>query len=322
MLNIIGKNGKIPITDMMNANFKVTEQNNSDTYAQFVIEPLEPGYGYTLGHAIRRVLLASIPGAAVTSVKISGVKHKFTALPGLKETIVDFLLNLKNVNFRLASSKESATVTLSVKGQKEVTARDIQVVDGVEVVNPDAYLGSLSGDKAKLEMEITIERGYGYSLAEERQAETLGTILSDAVFTPVKRVNYTVEATRVGRRTNMDKLVLQVWTNGSVTPKEALDETAKILSSFFRQVYEPQTDGIEAPAVATSSVSEDLLRLTVDELDLPTRIYNSLRNGGIETIGQLLSTPRKDLISMRNMGAKSIAIIEEKLSEKGISLNV
>lgn len=322
MLNIIGENAKIPITDMMNTNFKVTEQNSSDTYAQFVIEPLEPGYGYTLGHAIRRVLLASIPGAAVTSVKISGVKHKFTAMVGLKETIVDFLLNLKNVNFRLAPTKESATLTLVAKGQKEVTAADFQVVDGVEVVNPDAYLGSLSGDKAKLEMEVTIERGFGYSLAEERQSDSLGMILTDAVFTPVKRVNYTVEATRVGRRTNMDKLVLQVWTNGSVTPREALDETSKILSSFFRQVYEPQSDGVEAPAVATSSVSEDLLRLTVDELDLPTRIYNSLRNGGIETIGQLLSTPRKDLISMRNMGAKSIAIIEEKLSEKGISLNV
>lgn len=322
VLNIIRINGKIPITIMMNSNFKVTEQSSSETFAQFVIEPLEPGYGYTLGHAMRRVLLASIPGAAVTSVKISGVKHKFTAVPGLKETVVDFLLNLKNVNFRLAASKESATVTLSVKGQKEITAADIQVVDGVEVVNPDQYLGSLSGDKAKLEMEITIEKGYGYSLAEERQVESLGTILTDAVFTPVKRVNYTVEATRVGRRTNMDKLVLQVWTNGSVTPQEALDETAKILASFFRQVYEPQSEGVEAPVIATSSVSEDLLRLTVDELDLPTRIYNSLRNGGIETIGQLLSTPRKDLISMRNMGAKSIAIIEEKLSEKGISLNV
>ncbi|HEX7042943.1 MAG TPA: DNA-directed RNA polymerase subunit alpha [Patescibacteria group bacterium] len=322
MLIIVGINDKIPITAMMNANFKVTQHNSSDTFAQFVIEPLEPGYGYTLGHAMRRVLLASIPGAAVTSVKISGVKHKFTALAGLKETIVDFLLNLKNVNFKLAPSKDSATVTLSVKGQKEITAADIEVVDGVEVVNKDEYLGSLSGDKAKLEMEINIERGYGYSLAEERQAEVLGTILTDAVFTPVKRVNYTVEATRVGRRTNMDKLILQVWTNGSVSPKEALDETSKILATFFRQVYEPQSEAVEAQEVATSSISEDLLRLTVDELDLPTRIYNSLRNGGIETIGQLLSTPRKDLISMRNMGAKSIAIIEDKLSEKGISLNI
>ena len=307
----------------MQPNFKVKEESASQTFAEFVMEPLEPGYGYTLGHAIRRVLLSSIPAVAVTSVRISGVKHKFSTVVGLKETVVDMLLNLKGVSFRLAPSKDSAVVTLSVKGAKEVTAADIEETDGVEVVNKDQYLGSLSGDKAKLEMEITLERGYGYSLAEERSSSEIGVILTDAVFTPVKRVNYTVEATRVGRKTNMDKLVLQVWTNGSVTPKEAVEETAKVLSSYFRQVYEPNAaESQEAVSPLAGSISEDLLRLTVDELDLPTRIYNSLRNGGVETIGDLLSTPRKDLISMRNMGAKSIAIIEEKLGEKGISLTV
>lgn len=308
---------------MTDPKFKVTEQSATDTYAEFVIEPLDPGYGYTLGHAMRRVLLDSIPGVAVTSVKVSGVKHKFTEIPGLKENVVDFLLNLKGLNFRLSDSKTSATVKLSAKGSKEITGKDVEIVDGVEVVNPDHYLGSLSGDKSKVEMEITIERGYGYSLAEERQADSLGVIPTDAVFTPVKRVNYTVEATRVGRQTNLDKLVLQVWTNGSVSPKEAVEETAKILNSYFKQIYQPQETAVpEALSSVTSSVSEDLLRLTVDELDLPTRIYNSLRNGGIETLGQLLSAPRKDLISMRNMGAKSISVIEDKLKEKGISLTV
>lgn len=308
---------------MMQPNFKVKEEGVSSTFAEFVMEPLEPGYGYTLGHAMRRVLLSSIPGVAVTSVKISGVKHKFSTVLGLKETVVDLLLNLKSVSFTLAPSKESATVTLSVKGSKEITAGLIEVTDGVEVVNPDQYLGSLSGDKAKLEMEINLERGYGYSLAEERQSNEIGVILTDAVFTPVKRVNYTVEATRVGRKTNMDKLVLQVWTNGSVTPKSAVEETARVLSSYFKQVYEPTAS--EESGVTNQlagSVSDDLLKLTVDELDLPTRIYNSLRNGGVETISDLLNTPRKDLISMRNMGAKSIAIIEEKLGEKGITLTV
>lgn len=308
---------------MMQPNFKVKEEAVQATFAEFVLEPLEPGYGYTLGHAMRRILLSSIPGVAVTSVKISGVKHKFSTVAGLKETVVDFLLNLKGVSFRMAESKDKATVTLSVKKAGEVTAGDIEVTDGVEVVNPDHYLGSLSGEKAKLDMEITLERGYGYSLAEERSAEEVGVILTDAVFTPVKRVNYTVEATRVGRKTNMDKLVLQVWTNGSVTPKEAVEETAKVLTSYFRQVYEPAAGEMsEAVSSLPGSISEDLLKLTVDELDLPTRIYNSLRNGGVETIADLLATPRKDLISMRNMGAKSIAIIEEKLSEKGISLNI
>lgn len=308
---------------MMQPNFKVKTTQDSATFAEFVLEPLEPGYGYTLGHALRRVLLSSIPGVAVTSVKISGVKHKFSTVPGLKETVVDFLLNLKGVSFTLSSAKESAVVKLSVKGAQEITAADIEEADGVEVVNKDQYLGSLSGEKAKLDMEITVERGYGYSLAEERAAEELGVILTDAVFTPVKRVNYTVEATRVGRKTNMDKLVLQVWTNGSVAPKDAVEESAKVLSNFFKQVFEPTAgEAQETTAVRTGSISDDVLRLTVDELDLPTRIYNSLRNGGVETIADLLNTPRKDLISMRNMGAKSIAIIEEKLGEKGVSLNI
>ena len=308
---------------MMQPNFKVKEDASSQTFAEFIMEPLEPGYGYTLGHALRRILLSSIPGAAVTSVKISGVKHKFSTVAGLKETVVDFLLNLKGVSFTLSPAKDVATVKLSVKGAKEITAADIEEVDGVEVVNKDLYLGSLSGEKAKLDMEITLERGYGYSLAEERTAEEVGVILTDAVFTPVKRVNYTVEATRVGRKTNMDKLVLQVWTNGSITPKDAVEESAKVLSAFFKQVYEPATGDVQdASTVRSGSISEDVLKLTVDELDLPTRIYNSLRNGGVETISDLLGTPRKDLISMRNMGAKSIAIIEEKLGEKGISLNI
>ncbi len=306
----------------MQPNFKVKEDSREATFAEFFMEPLEPGYGYTLGHALRRVLLSSIPGIAVTSVTISGVKHKFSTVLGLKETVVDLLLNLKGVSFVMAPNKDKATVTLSVKGTKEVTAAAIAETDGVEVVNKDCYLGSLSGEKSKLEMEITIERGYGYSLAEERSSDEIGVILTDAVFTPVKRVNYTVEATRVGRKTNMDKLVLQVWTNGSVTPKDAVEESAKVLSNYFRQVYEPTAgEASESASPLAGSVSEDLLKLTVDELDLPTRIYNSLRNGGIETIGDLLTAPRKDLISMRNMGAKSIAIIEEKLGEKGISLN-
>lgn len=307
---------------MIDPTFKVKELKATDTYAEFVFEPLEPGYGYTLGHAMRRVLLTSIPGAAIVAVKINNVKHKFSEIPGLKENVVDFLLNLKGLNIRLAESKQSATLKLSVKGAKEVTGKDVEDADGVEVVNKDHYLGSLSGDKAKLEVELMVEKGYGYSLAEERQVETLGVIPTDAVFSSVKRVNYSVEATRVGRKTNLDKLVLQVWTNGSVTPKEAVEETAKILASYFMQIYQPKAVEESTNVAISPMVSDDILKLTVDELDLPTRIYNSLRNGGIETLGQLLGTPRKDLIAMRNMGAKSITIIEEKLREKGISLSV
>jgi DNA-directed RNA polymerase subunit alpha len=304
-------------------NFKVKEMTLAPDFGEFVIEPLEPGYGHTMGNALRRVLYTSIQGAAVTSVRITGIKHKFSTLPGLKENIVDLLLNIKELNLKLIDSKNSATVKLSVKGAKRITAADLELSDGVEVVNKDQYIGSLSGDKAKLDMELTVEKGYGFSLAEERRASTLGVMTTDAVFTPVRRVTYDVTATRVGRRTDLDKLTLKVWTNGTVDPKDALMHAAKLLTSYFMQVYEPKEVAVQTDAPsASSAVPQNLLSMTIDELDLPTRIYNSLRNGGIETIEQLLSTPRKELVSMRNMGGKSISVIEEKLGDKGITLNV
>lgn len=308
---------------MDDLNFKVKEVTTSPDYGEFVIEPLHPGYGHTMGNALRRVLYTSIPGSAITTVRISGVKHKFSTLKGLKENIVDLLLNLKEVTFRLSDNKPSATIKLSVKGAKQITASDLELSDGVEIVNKDQYIGSLSGDNAKLEIEMTVERGYGYSLAEERKSSTLGVITTDAVFTPVRRVNYNVIATRVGRQTNLDKLVLKIWTNGTIGPREAVNQASKILASYFSQIYEPKSsESASSSDVKTpnSGVSEGLLKMTIDELDLPTRIYNSLRNGGIETVEQLINTPRKDLIAMRNMGGKSIAAIEGKLQEKNIVL--
>lgn len=308
---------------MIDPTFKVKEEKHTDDYGEFVIEPLEMGYGHTIGNALRRILLTSIPGASVTSVKITGVKHKFSTLPGLKENIVDLLLNIKGINFRLSDTKTSATVELSVKGPKKVTAGDIVVSDGVEVINTDHYLGALSDKKAKLEIQMTVEKGMGYALSEEKKASEIGVIQTDTIFTPVRRVNYEVSATRVGRQTNLDKLVLYVWTNGTISPRDALSYSAKVLTSCFMQIYEPKASSMPAEGVAISpNVSEDLLKLTIDELDLPTRIYNSLRNGNIETLGQLLSTSKKDLMVMRNMGGKSISIIEEKLKDKGISLSL
>lgn len=305
---------------MTEPTFKIKEEKVTPEYGEFVIEPLESGYGHTLGQALRRVLLVSIPGAAVTSVKISGAKHKFSTVPGLKENIVDFLLNVKGLNLRLLDSKEISTVRLSVKGPKEITAKDLELPEDVEVVNKDHYLGTLSDKKAKLDLELTVERGMGYSVAEERKIGTLGVMPVDAIFTPIRRVTPEVSATRVGRQTNLDKLTLKIWTNGVVRPREALDEAARILSAYFSQVYEPKEVSATETVATHPGIAEGVLKLTIDELDLPTRIYNSLRNGGIETIGQLLDTPRKELISMRNMGGKSINAIEEKLKEKGISL--
>lgn len=302
--------------------FKIKEGKATPAFTEFVIEPLEPGYGHTIGNALRRILLTSIQGVAITSVKISGVKHRFSTISGVKENVVDLLLNIKGLSFRLPDSKNSATVKLFVKGPKEVTAADLELTDNVEIVNKDQYICSLSDKKSKLEMELTIEKGYGYSLAEDRKINTLGVIPTDAIFTPIRRVNYTVEATRVGRQTNLDKLVLNVWTNGTVNPREALEEAAKNLASYFLQIYEPKAAMPTEGVAISPSISEDILKLTIDELDLPTRIYNSLRNGGIETLGQLLGTRKKDLMMMRNMGGKSISIIEVKLREKGISLTV
>lgn len=305
---------------MIEPNFKVKEEELTEDFGQFVIEPLEPGYGHTLGTALRRVLYISIPGVAVTSVKISGAKHRFSTLPGLKENIVDLLLNIKGLNFKLLNSKDQSVVRVSAKGPKEITGKDLELSEDLEIANPSHYIATLADKKGKLEMEMTVERGYGYSLAEERRSNSLGVIPTDAIYTPIRRVNFTVSATRVGRQTNLDKLTLNIWTNGVVGPREALDQATKTLAAYFHQVYEPKAveDTSESPK---SDIPDGTLKLTIDELDLPTRIYNSLRNGGIETIGQLIETPRKDLISMRNMGGKSILIIEEKLKEKGIELS-
>ncbi|MCL4353203.1 DNA-directed RNA polymerase subunit alpha [Patescibacteria group bacterium] len=305
---------------MTGPNFKVNTTKDEKKYAEFVIEPLEPGYGYTIGNALRRVLLGSIPGAAVTSVRITGVKHKFTTIPGVKENVVDLLLNIKSLSLKLLDSTDKAVVKLNAKGPKKIFASDLEVPQNVEIVDKDQYICSLADKKSKLEMELTIEKGLGYSLSDERPVDGVGVVVTDAVFTPVERVNYRVESTRVGRQTNLDKLILQISTDGSISPKNALDEAAKILSAYFKEVYEPRELAQKEGAGQNQDIPNELAQTTVDELDLPTRIYNSLKNGNIETLGQLLATQKKDLIKMRNMGSKSIATVEEKLQEKGLSL--
>lgn len=307
---------------MQNPNFSVKEEKVSDSYSKFVIEPLPSGYGHTMGNALRRALLTSIEGVAVTSVKISGAKHKFSVVSGLKENIVDLLLNIKGLNLRLLDSKTSSMISLSVKGPKKILASDLDLPEDVEIVNKDHYLGSLTDKKAKLDMELAIEKGLGYLLAEENKISSLGVIPTDAVFTPVRRVNYEVSATRVGRQTDLDKLILEVWTNGVVAPRTALEEGSRILSAYFSQVYDPHLIVLKDSQTAGPSILNTTLNLTIDELDLPTRIYNSLRNAEIETIGELIKTPKKDILSIRNLGRKSIEVIDGKLKEKGLSLMV
>src|SRR3990167_8115932 len=242
---------------MANPAFKVKEEKIAENHSEFAIEPLEPGYGHTLGNALRRTLLTSIPGAAVTSIKITGVRHRFSTIPGVKENVVDFLLNMKGLNFRLLDESSKGKASLSVKGSKKITGADFDLPENVEIVNKDHYVASINDKKAKLEMELTIEQGLGYSSAEERRSTTLGLIPTDAVFTPVKRVSYEVSATRVGRQTDLDKLVLSVWTNGIVSPKDALDEAAKILSACFSQIYEPKYLDSGDNSLVTSEMADN-----------------------------------------------------------------
>lgn len=306
---------------MIDPNFKVKSEEQKGSYQKFVIEPLETGYAHTLGNALRRVLLSSLSGAAVTSVTIDGVKHQFQTLSGLQEDIVEFVLNLKKLRVRLLDG-DHATLKLEATGPGEITAADIAETSAVEIVNKDLYLGRLADKKAKISATIEVEKGWGYSLADERRSGVVGVIPLDATFTPVVRVNYSQEATRVGRQTNLDRLVLEIWTDGTITPADALKQAAKILTSYFMQIYEPKADMEQTTVAVTPTVSDDVLKMLVEELDLPTRLENALKNGGIETVGQLLGTPRKDLLKVKNLGGKSLEIVEEKLREKGVALNV
>lgn len=305
---------------MFEPNFKIKPVEERPDYGKFVIEPLDQGYGHTLGNALRRVLLSSLAGAAVTTIKIEGVKHQFSTIPGLSEDMVEFILNVKKMRFKLAKD-ELSKVSLSIRGPGKITAGDLKVPAGVDVVNKDLYLGTLADSKSKIEAEMTVEPGYGYLPAEEQKTGSIGLIAVDAIFTPVVRVNYKVEATRVGRMTNLDKLILEVWTDGTIDPLSAVRNAAKILVSYFLQIFEPKAASTEGVAV-TPAISDEILKMTIEELDLSTRIINALKNGGVETIGQLLGTPKKELVKIKNLGAKSIAIVEEKLREKGVALSV
>lgn len=305
---------------MIEPNFTVKIEVDEPDYGKFIIEPLDLGYGHTLGNSLRRVLLTSLKGAAVTQVKIEGVKHQFSTLSGLKEDIVQLILNIKKIRFNL-NSENGAAVTLNVKGPRKIVAGDLDSAEA-DITNKDLYIGELTSSKAKLTMQLTVEPGYGYVTAEEFEGKKeLGSIVVDALFSPISRVNYKVEATRVGRMTNLDKLILEVWSDGSIAPLEAVKRASQNLVSYFLQIYEPKAKQIEGVAV-TPAISDEILKMTLEELDLPTRIVNALHNGSIDTVGQLLGTPKKELYTIKNLGAKSISTIEEVLRDKGIALTV
>lgn len=306
---------------MTDPTFHITVDTEKPGFGKFGIEPLDQGYGQTLGNSLRRVLLSSLSGSAISSVKITGVKHQFSTLEGMKEDVVEFIMNLKKVRLTV-DGDEPVKMTINKKGPGEVLAGDIDVPSGVTIVNPDLVLANLADKKASLEVELTADRGFGYMSADEKHVTEVGVIPIDSLYSPVTRVNYHVEATRVGRMTNLDRLVMEIWTDGTIAPFDALKSAAKILVSYFMQVVEPKSPGTTENVAVTPTISDEVLKMRIEELDIPTRIVNALANGGIETIGQLLGTQPADLMKIKNLGIKSLAIVEEKLREKGVALTV
>ncbi|OGM58952.1 DNA-directed RNA polymerase subunit alpha [Candidatus Woesebacteria bacterium RIFCSPLOWO2_01_FULL_39_10b] len=296
--------------------FEIKEEEKKDDYSKFVIAPLEQGYGNTLGNSLRRVLLSSLPGAVVTSVKISGIKHQFSTLKGMREDLVEFLLNLKKVRFSYDGEK-AVKASLSVEGAKEVKAKDIVVEAVVKIANPDLSLAYLNKG-SKLDVKMQIESGVGYSPSEERKTDEIGVIPLDASFSSITKVNYKVEETRVGRLTNYDKLILEIWTDGTIDPRNALVKGANILVDYYNQIISPKE------IVKEKKEEKDNLgfvgKLSVEEIGLPTRVANALVKAGYETVEDLVNARRSDLIKVRNLGAKSVKIIEAALGERNLGL--
>lgn len=299
-------------------NFKVEQVNHTETEGTFVLEPLQLGFGHTLGSCLRRVLLSSLEGAAITSIKVDGVSHQFSTLPGMSEDIIEFILNLKKVRIKLFSEK-AAKMTIKFTGKGEVKARDIDTAGAGEIANPDLVLAHINDAKTKLNVELTVEKGVGYILADDKKTNEIGAIPVDAIYTPIMSVDYTVEPTRVGRKTDFDKLTLHIKTDGTVRAEDALMESAKLLSAFFKQVYDPTFEEEIVPA--TSSFSEDTLKMSVEELDLPVRITNALKAIDIDTVERLTTVSRSQLMKAKNLGGKSLSLISEKLSERGLTLS-
>ncbi len=300
---------------------KIERDAVAQNYARFVLSPLESGYGITLGNALRRVLLSSLEGATVTSVRISDVSHEFSSIPGIKEDVTQLLLQVKQMRLRMVSG-ETARMRLEVSGEGTVTAADVVPPPEVEIVNPDLYLFTVDDPKTKLDMEFTVQKGRGYSPSDERGRMPIGELPVDAIFSPVKRVNFDVERARVGQDTNYDRLVIEVWTDGTIRPEEALSQSARILIAHLRDLAGVSEESLTigtSEAVAPK-ISSEVLETPIEQLDLSVRVFNSLKRTGITTVGEVLELLNKGedaVLSIRNFGEKSLDELREKLREKG-----
>ncbi len=292
------------------------------TYGKYVVEPLERGYGTTLGNALRRILLSSLPGTAATSIKIAGIQHEFSTIPGVKEDVTDIVLNVKGIIAKL-HSEGVKTVYIEAVGPCEVTAGDIKSDGEVEVLNPDLHIATL-GEGATLNMEITMNHGRGYVSADRNKTPqtVIGVIPVDSIYTPVHKANYTVENTRVGNMTDFDKLTLEVWTDGTITARDAVSLAAKILCDHFALFTDlSETVGSRSTVVEKTETQRDkVLELTIEELDLSVRSFNCLKRANINTVADLISKTEDDMMKVRNLGRKSLEEVINKLAMMGLSL--
>lgn len=296
------------------------ESFSEENYGKFVVEPLERGYGITLGNSLRRVLISSLQGAAVTHVRIEGVLHEFSTIPGVVEDATEIILNLKKLNFKMYTERPKV-LRLDAKGEREVVASDIQLDSEIELLNPDLHVATLNDKNSKLSVEIRIEKGRGYVPAEEHKLadQVIGLIPVDSTFSPITKVNYVVEDTRVGQLTNYDKLIMEVWTDGSILPYEAISNGAMILQNylnFFTNLRAPSAGGVSGAGAEQATIME----MAVEDLGLSVRSLNCLKRAGVAHVGDLVQLSEEDVMKMKNFGQKSLDEIKEKLASYGLSM--
>jgi len=322
---VLNKRGAHKVFELIEPRIQCEEMSLDKTYGRFVVEPLEEGYGVTLGNSLRRVLLSSLPGAAVTSVRIDGVLHEFSTVPGVREDVTALILNLKALVLKIYNPGMK-TARIEKEGPGTVTGRDIVVDPDVEIVNPDVYIAEIDED-GSLFMELAIEDGRGYVTAEDNKMadQPLGTIAVDSRFTPITKVNFRVEDTRVGQRTDYDKLIMEVWTDGSVRPDEAIETAAGILIDhleLFKNLTDRVKEDTEEEEPEEKSELDKLLEMPVEDLELSMRAFNCLKRAGINTMGELVQKTEQEISKVRNMGKKSLAEVKAKMAELGLAFRL
>ncbi len=314
--------------DFEKPKIEIAEISEDKKYGRFVVEPLERGYGTTLGNSLRRIMLSSLPGAAVSQVKIDGVVHEFSGIPGVKEDVTEIIMNIKSLAIKNTSeTNEPKTAYIEFEGEGVVKAGDIQADPDIEILNPDLVIATLNGGaNSKLYMELTITKGRGYISADKNKNDELpiGVIAIDSIFTPVERVNLTVENTRVGQITDFDKLTLDVYTNGTLVPDEAVSLAAKVLSEHLNSFIDLSENAKTAEVMVEKedNEKEKVMEMNIDELELSVRSYNCLKRAGINTVEELCNRTSEDMMKVRNLGRKSLEEVLAKLKELGLSLNM